>query len=58
MNVFFSILGNQDFTDLSLIENYSALLILKNLGFEKELTQLSESILLWSKRVKILLRSI
>ena len=46
MNVFFSILGNQDFTDLSLIENYSALLILKNLGFEKELTQLSESILL------------
>ena len=40
MNVFFSILGNQDFTDLSLIENYSALLILKNLGFEKELTQL------------------
>jgi hypothetical protein len=46
MTIFFSILGNKDFSDLSLIENYAALLILKNLGFEKELIELSESILL------------
>jgi len=43
---FFKIIGNKDFEDLELLENYEALMILRNLGFEAELKALSESIIL------------
>ncbi|MEE2695218.1 MAG: hypothetical protein VX976_02545, partial [Pseudomonadota bacterium] len=46
INIFFSILGNKSFSELSLIENFAALLILKNLGFNEELRELSQNILL------------
>ena len=44
--IFFKVIGNKDFEDLSLLENYKALMILRNLGFEQEFKALSESILL------------
>ena len=44
--IFFKITSENDFEDLNLIENYQVLMILKNLGFKKELKELSESILL------------
>ena len=44
--IFFKINSENDFEDLNLIENYQVLMILKNLGFKKELKELSESILL------------
>ena len=44
--IFFKVVGNKDFEDLNLLENYEALMILRNLGFENEFKILSESILL------------
>ena len=44
--IFFKITSENNFEDLNLIENYQVLMILKNLGFKKELKELSESILL------------
>ena len=40
------LLGNKSFSELSLIENFAALLILKNLVFNEELRELSQNILL------------
>ena len=46
LNTLFRIVGNKDFSSLNLIENFSALIILKNLGLDEELKKLSASILL------------
>ena len=46
LNILFRIVSNEDFSNLNLIENFSALMILKNLGLDEELKKLSASILL------------
>ncbi len=46
LNLLFKIIGNKNFMQLNLIQSYSVLTILKNLGFEKEFKRLSERILL------------
>ncbi len=38
---FFEILGNKSFNNLTILESYKILLILRNLGFEKELRRIS-----------------
>ena len=39
--IFFEILGNKSFNNLTILESYKILLILRNLGFEKELRSVS-----------------
>ncbi|MAZ07719.1 MAG: hypothetical protein CMM99_04595 [Rickettsiales bacterium] len=46
LNTLFRVVGNKDFSSLNLIENFSALIILKNLGLDEELKKMSASILL------------
>lgn len=41
MKIFFKTFGNKSIKDLSIIESYQILLILKNLGFTEELKQMS-----------------
>lgn len=46
LSLLFKIVGNKNFMQLNLIESFSVLTILKNLGFDKEFRILSERILL------------
>ena len=39
--ILFKTLGNKNFNDLTILESYKILLILRNLGFEKELRSIS-----------------
>ena len=41
MKIFFETLGNKSFDNLTILESYKILLILRNLGFEKELRRIS-----------------
>jgi hypothetical protein len=41
MKIFFETLGNKSFDSLTILESYKILLILRNLGFEKELRRIS-----------------
>ena len=41
MKIFFETLGNKSFNNLTILESYKILLILRNLGFEKELRRIS-----------------
>ena len=45
LKVFFETVGNTSFENLSLIESYQSLIILKNLGLEDEFKKISEQIL-------------
>ena len=45
MKIFFKTVGNKSIEDLSIIESYKILLILKNLGFTEELKQISLNII-------------
>lgn len=46
LNLLFNIIGNKNFMQLNLIQSYSILIILKNLGFEDAFKKLSERILI------------
>ena len=46
LSLLFNIIGNKNFMELNLIQSYSVLIILKNLGFRDEFKKLSERILL------------
>ena len=45
LNILFEIFSNKDFEDLSLLENYQVLKILKNFGFENYYKRLSIKVL-------------
>ena len=46
LNLLFKIIGNKNFMQLNLIQSYSILIILKNLGFEDAFKKLTERTLL------------
>ena len=46
LSLLFRILGNKDFLQLNIMESFSVLTILKNLGFTEEFKDLSARILL------------
>ena len=41
MRIFFETVGNKSFDNLTILETYKILLILRNLGFEEELRRVS-----------------
>ena len=41
LKIFFETVGNKSFDNLTILESYKILLILRNLGFEKELRRIS-----------------
>ena len=45
LSIFFDIVGNRNIKNLDLLQTYQILLILKNLGFDDELKELSKSII-------------
>ena len=45
LSIFFDIVGNRNIKNLDLLETYQILLILKKLGFDDELKELSKSII-------------
>ncbi len=45
LSIFFDIVGNNNIKNLDLLQTYQILLILKNLGFDDELKELSKSII-------------
>ena len=53
LEIFFRILSNRDFEELSLLENYQILKILKNFSFDDYYKRLIENILQWILKIQI-----